>query len=261
MKNLTKKQKVILIAIVVIIFGIGLLVGTFLGIFIEENTKQAKTTSNTEILKDKEENNVFENSIKDDSNNQNEISSQELPKVKNQLSEKEMEELKIKIEKDEADYGNNYLKFRDSGYASIYQKTPDKIYYKSGKENGFYKYETNDENFEHLLEVIEDRMSYTVMEDYNLYAFTPDSIQTMLTSKDNYIIFDYDNGALNKQDANFQKDIIFRFSENTRLYRLVTYLSQNKELISKEEIGKKEFATDTSLSGYKYMMYDDYNSP
>lgn len=257
MKNLTKKQKGIILAIDILIFCIGLLVGSFLGISIE-NTKHAKTASSMEIEKDKEENGVLENNIKADFDSQNQISNQA---QKKKLTPKEKEELKAKIEKDEADYGDDYLKFGDSGYAGVYKKAPDKIYYKSGKENGFYRFEPNDENYEHLLEVIEDRMSYTVMEDYNLYAFTPDSIQTMLTSKDNYIIFDYENGTLTKQDSSFQKDIIFRFSENTRLYRLVTYLSQDKELILKEEIGKEEFATDTSLSGYKYMMYDEYNSP
>lgn len=171
------------------------------------------------------------------------------------ISEEELSKLKVKIEKDEADYGNNYQKFT---YCSgTYKKEPDRIYFKSSKEEGFYAFEKEDENYKHLLEVSEDRMAYSVMEDYNLYCFTPDSIKTMMTSGDNYIIFDYDNNNLSKTDPDFNKDLIFRFSENTRLYRLVTYLSYYKELIPKENLNKSEFATNTNISGFKYMMDDE----
>ena len=233
MKDLTKKQIILMIIIIGIIFCVGLLCGIFIGISIEKR-EHNETTSNIDDKSDqkKENHNVANATIDSHTENQTQ-------KSKNKLSENELKQLKAKIEKDEADYGDNYQKFMDSAYASNYKRTPDRIYFKSGLEDGFYVYEANDENYGHLLEVVEDRMSYTVMEDYNLYAFTPDSIQTMLTSKDNYIIFDYDNGTLTKQDNNFQKDIIFRFSENTRLYRLVTYLSHNKELITKENLGKK----------------------
>ena len=100
-------------------------------------------------------------------------------------------------------------------------------------------------------------MAYTTMEDYNLYAFTPDSINTMMKSKDTYIIFDYDNKNLSEVDSEYNKDIIFRFNQNTRLYRLVTYLSYFKELITRENLGKDEFANNTNITGFRYMMYGD----
>jgi len=169
--------------------------------------------------------------------------------------EEKYSSLKAQVEKDEADYGDNYQKFTNT-YA--YKKEPDRIYFKSSDKNGFYLFEKDDENYEHLLEVSEDRMAYSVMQDFNLWCFTPDSINTMMTSGDNYIIFDYDNGDLNEYDYDFQKDLIFRFTEKTRLYRLVTYLSYYKDLIPREELGKEEFATNTNISGYKYMTYSDY---
>jgi len=140
--------------------------------------------------------------------------------------------LKSTVEHDEADYGDNYQKLE--GFEYTYKREPDIIYFKSSKADGFYCFEKTDENYSHLLEVVEDRMFYSVIEDYNLYCFTPDSINRMMTSGDNYIIFDYDNGELKETDVDFQKDIIFRFAEKTRLYRLATYLSYNKDLITRK---------------------------
>ena len=102
-------------------------------------------------------------------------------------------------------------------------------------------------------------MFYSSIEDYNLYCFTPDSINTMMTSKENYIIFDYDNENLSEYDDNFQKDLIFRFLENTRLYRLVSYLSYFKNATKRDELNKQEFATNTNISGYQYMMSNYLN--
>lgn len=82
-------------------------------------------------------------------------------------------------------------------------------------------------------------MHYSVIDDFNLNCFAPDSINTMMTSGENYIIFDYDNGTLSEFDENYNKDIIFKFLENTRLYRLITYLSYYKEPILKSDLPKK----------------------
>lgn len=170
------------------------------------------------------------------------------------MSESEIEKLKETVEKDEADYGNNYQEFQ-SYNPYIYKREPDRIYFKSSKIGAFYVFEKSDENYEHLLEVVEDRMHYSVIDDYNLYCFTPDSINKMMTSGENYIIFDYDNENLSETDEEYNKDIIFKFLEKTRLYRLATYLSYYKEPIMKKDLPKKEFADNTNISGYKYMTY------
>ena len=172
------------------------------------------------------------------------------------MSESEISQLKAKIEKDEEDYGNDYQKISEY-YPSVYKKEPDRIYFKSSKIGAFYVFEKEDENFKHLLEVVEDRMHYSVIDDYNLNCFTPDSINKMMTSEKNYIVFDYDNENSSEFDGNYNKDIIFNFSENTRLYRLVTYLSYYKEPILKSNLPKKEFADNTYISGYKYMTYTE----
>lgn len=177
----------------------------------------------------------------------------EMRKMIESLNETQMAELKAKIENDEADYGNDYLKFT----YDVYTRKPDRIVFKQGNRNGFAIYEKTDENYEHLLEVSEDRMAYSVMQDFNLYCFTPDSIQTMMNSGDNYIIFDYDNDDLAENENDFQKDIIFRFTQNTRLYRLASYLSYQREQVAPENLGKSEFANNTSISGYKYMIQNE----
>ncbi|MBQ3415654.1 MAG: hypothetical protein IJH39_10030 [Clostridia bacterium] len=233
MKNLTSKQKKILIAIFIVLFIIGLGGGIFLGISSKNN----------------------ENENKNNIENTSEKSGNEGQKSKKTLTP-EMEELKSKIEQDEAGYGNKYQKFEYC--KNVYKRKPDRIYFKDPSKNGFFVFEKDDEDFEHLLEVTEDRMAYTTMEDYNLYAFTPDSINTMMKSKDTYIIFDYDNNNLSEGDSEYNKDIIFRFNQNTRLYRLVTYLAYFKELITRENLGKDEFANNTNTTGFRYMMYGDF---
>lgn len=171
----------------------------------------------------------------------------------NLISKNEINKLKETIEKDEEDYGDNYQEFKTYN-PYIYKKEPDRIYFKSSQIGAFYEFDKNDKDYEHLLEVVEDRMHYSVIDDYNLNCFTPDSINTMLTSENNYIIFDYNN---NNFDENNNKDIIFKFSKNTRLYRLATYLSYYKEPILKNNLPKKEFANNTNISGYRYMTYAD----
>lgn len=160
-------------------------------------------------------------------------------------------ERKRKIENDELEYGNNYQKM---DLFVLYTEKPDRIVYKQGNKNGFYIFEKNDKAYEHLLIVSEDRMKYSTMEDYNLWSFTPDSIDTMEKSGENYIIYDFDNIGLKENDINFQKDIIFRFNSNNRLYRLVSYLAEFKSATPRESLNKTEFATNTSVSGYKYIM-------
>ena len=165
-----------------------------------------------------------------------------------------------KIIEDEEKYGNNYMKFINF---QLYSRKPDRIIFKQGNKDGFYIFEQTDKAYEHLLVVSEDRMAYSVMQDYNLWCFTPDSIDTILKSGDNYIIYDFDNGDLTEYDEGFQKDVIFRFNSENRLYRLVSYLAEFKEKVSKENLGKSEFAANTEISGYNYMMkygkewYDD----
>lgn len=226
MKKTTKKQMIIFIIVSIVLLGIGFIGGFYTKILIDED----------QLIKEKEK--------------QTSLSAL--------MSESEINKLRETIEKDEADYGDNYQEFKTYN-PYVYKKEPDRIYFKSSKIGAFYVFEKEDENYEHLLEVIEDRMHYSVIDDYNLNCFAPDSINTMMTSGENYIIFDYDNGILSEFDENYNKDIIFKFLGNTRLYRLVTYLSYYKEPILKSDLPKKEFANNTNISGYKYMTYIDGN--
>lgn len=226
MKKLTKKTIIIFIIVSIVLVGIGFVGGFYTKLSIDE----------AQLIKEKEK----QTSLADI------------------MSESEINKLKETVEKDEADYGDNYQEFKTYN-PYVYKKDPDRIYFKSSKIGAFYVFEKEDENYEHLLEVVEDRMHYSVIDDYNFNCFTPDSINTMMTSGENYIIFDYDNGTLSEFDEDYNKDIIFKFLENTRLYRLVTYLSYYKESILKSELPKKEFANNTSMSGYKYMTYVNGN--
>ncbi len=226
MKKFTKKTMIIFITVSIVLIGLGFIGGFYTKILMDE----------AQLIKEKEK--------------QTSLAAL--------MPESEINRLKEKIEKDETDYGDNYQEFNTYN-PYIYIKEPDRIYFKSSKIGAFYMFDKEDENYEHLLEVVEDRMHYSVIDDYNLNCFTPVSINTMMTSGENYIIFDYDNGTLSEFDENYNKDIIFKFLENTRLYRLVTYLSYYKVPILKSDLPKKEFANNTSMSGYKYMTYVDGN--
>ena len=206
MRKITKKQMLIFIIVSIVLLGIGFIGGFYTKILIDED----------QLIKEKEK--------------QTSLSAL--------ISESEITKLREKIEKDEADYGENYQEFKTYN-PYVYKKEPDRIYFKSSKIGAFYVFEKEDKNYEHLLEVIEDRMHYSVIDDFNLNCFAPDSINTMMTSGENYIIFDYDNGTLSEFDENYNKDIIFKFLENTRLYRLITYLSYYKEPILKSDLPKK----------------------
>ncbi len=225
MKKFTEKTIIIFIIVSIALVGVGFIGGFYTKILMDE----------AQLIKEKEKQ----------------------TSLTVLMSDSEINQLKEKIEKDEVDYGDNYQEFNT--YPYVHKKEPDRIYFKSSKIGAFYVFEKEDENYKHLLEVVEDRMHYSVIDDYNLNCFTPDSINTMMTSGENYIIFDYDNGTLSEFDENYNKDIIFKFLENTRLYRLVTYLSYYREPILKSELPKKEFANNTSISGYKYMTYVDGN--
>ena len=206
MRKITKKQMLIFIIVSIVLLGIGFIGGFYTKILIDED----------QLIKEKEK--------------QTSLSAL--------ISESEITKLREKIEKDEADYGDNYQEFKTYN-PYVYKKEPDRIYFKSSKIGAFYVFEKEDKNYEHLLEVIEDRMHYSVIDDFNLNCFAPDSINTMMTSGENYIIFDYDNGTLSEFGENYNKDIIFKFLENTRLYRLITYLSYYKEPILKSDLPKK----------------------
>lgn len=215
-----KKKIIIVVIISILLIGIGFISGFYTKVLIEKN----------KIISEKEK----------------QISIAKL------MSKNEINQLKEKIEKDEENYGDNYKDFKTQ-YPYAYKQDPDRIYFKSSKVGTFYVFEKEDENFKHLLEVSEDRMFYSAIDDYNLRCFAPDSIDEMIISGNNYIIFDYDNKDL--ADSGDNKDIILKFNENTRLYRLATYLSYYKEPILKKDLPKKEFAERTGITGYQYMTY------
>ena len=83
------------------------------------------------------------------------------------------------IEQEEAKYGNEYLKLGES--LSYYTGNPDRIIYKPKMKDYFYVIDKNDENYAHLLEVAEDRMSYSLMtpltDDFNV-----DSMDRIMSS-------------------------------------------------------------------------------
>lgn len=226
MKKLTKKNIVIFIMIGIVLVVTGFIGGFYTKVSIDE----------TQLIKEKEK--------------QTSLTAL--------MSKSEINKLKETIKKDEADYGDDYQEFKTYN-PYVYKKDPDRIYFKSSKIGAFYVFDKEDENYKHLLEVVEDRMHYSVIDDYNLNCFTPDSINTMMTSEQNYIVFDYNNENASESDSDYNKDIIFKFSENTRLYRLVTYLSYYKEPILKSNLPKKEFADNTTMSGYAYMTLVDGN--
>lgn len=151
------------------------------------------------------------------------------------------EKQKSQIKKDEKEYGNSYQKFTSLAY----NQKPQRIIYKPKERDVFFIFDISDKNYEHLLEVAEDRMYYSVIEDFNMNDFTPDSIDKIMSSGKNYIIFDYN-------ESSEQKPIIYKLKDNNRLKRLVNYLSEFRQSYKRGELGKDEF-TYERVSGYTYM--------
>ena len=158
------------------------------------------------------------------------------------------------VEKDEAEYGNEYMELK----CEAYKQKPDRIVIKKqNTKNEFYIFDKQHLEYEHLLKVALDKMYYIYNSDPNKWAFTPYLIDDISSSDENFIIFDYD-GEFNINDFESNRDIFFRFKENTGLYRLidlVTYKSQKNNIEKlRDAIGKNEFTPkDLITSGYKYM--------
>ena len=251
---MNKLSKIFLGIIIVLIIALGIMTYLYIDAkyltetTLNNNAEISKVNEENKEVKDKNQTNNIESS--------NKTANLPLVSLSDVMSKSEVDALKIKIEQDEAGYGDNYQEFNN--ISNVYKRKPDRIYFKSPDANGFYLFDKTDKDYEHLLEVSEDRMFYSTIEDYNLYCFTPDSIDTMMKSGDTYIIFDYDNGDLSELDIDYQKNLIFRFPHSTRLYRLATYLSYFKEMIPRNELGKSEFANNTKISGYKYIFSDQY---
>lgn len=140
-------------------------------------------------------------------------------------------ELKKKVEADEASYGNEYLKLAE-GY-SKYSDAPDRILYKSKESDRFYIFENTDENFAHLLEVCEDRMRYSLMQDPFAEQFETESLERVMSSGDNYIIFDYTS----EEKQLYNKPITYKLRDNNRLKRLVDYLCFMRKSYDYMDIG------------------------
>lgn len=160
--------------------------------------------------------------------------------------------------KDEKDYGEEYQKFK----SEVYTEKPTRIIYKKDNTiNEFFVFDKNEEEYEHLLKVAEDRMYYSSNQDCNLWGFAPRTIEYISKSNNNFIIFDYDEDIENKDytyDIDFNRNIFFTFPSSNRLYRLLDYLTCLKDPIQEDElknvIGKNDFIPESQLtSGYKYM--------
>ena len=164
------------------------------------------------------------------------------------VEDSEFHVLKAQVAEDEA--YTDYQKFdRNDG---MYSGAPDRIYFKDPDEKDFYVFEKNREDFAHIMEVVEDRIHYAMreLENERNECFTPDSLETMQTSGKTYVILHYDNTETDERSKNYRSNIIFSFSREKRLYRLLKYLSCYEEPVSVT----KEFTQFTELTGTQYMQ-------
>lgn len=152
------------------------------------------------------------------------------------------------IDQDEAEYGNEYLKLEDS--LSYYTGNPDRIIYKPKMKDYFYVIDKNDENYAHLLEVAEDRMSYSLMtpltDDFNV-----DSMDRIMSSGKNYIILDYDKekyANIGVDDGTTPRPVVYKLLDDNRCARLFKYVTQFMKRYTMEELeemlGKTGFSRD-----------------
>lgn len=169
-----------------------------------------------------------------------------------------IETKKQAVELDEKEYEGKYQSFVSEQYS---EKPKRIVFKKENSINEFYVFKNGEEDFDRVLRCCEDRMAYSAMEDYNMWCFTPYSMEDISNLNENFIVFDYDDEIENKDyiyETDFNKDIFFRFSNRTRLFRLMDYLSFIYEPVNmeklKEIIGKDDFIPkDQIMSGYKYM--------
>jgi len=151
------------------------------------------------------------------------------------------------IEQDEADYGNEYKNLEDS--LSYYTENPDKIIYKPKMKDYFYVIDKNDEDYAHLLEVAEDRMSYSLLEVGD--AFNVDSMDRIMSSGKNYIILDYDKekyANIGVDDGTIPRPVVYKLLDDNRCARLFKYVIQFKKRYTMEKLqemlGKTGFSRD-----------------
>lgn len=171
---------------------------------------------------------------------------------------KEYNEKKKIVEQDELKYGNDYQVFQ----SEVYKDEPERIIIKKADTtNEFYIFDKNDNEYNHILKVALDRMYYSSNQDFNNWCFTPYLIKDISDSNENFLIFDYNVDNTNKDykyDIDFNRDIIFRYSNETRLYRLIDYLTYKREKLDinelRKDINKNEFVPENQIvSGYRYM--------
>ena len=154
------------------------------------------------------------------------------------------------IEQDEAQYGNDYRKLQ--GSLSYYTQSPDRIIYKPKMKDYFYVIDKNDENYAHLLEVAEDRMSYSLAELGD--AFQVDSMDRIMSSGKNYIILDYDKekyGNIGVDDGTMPRPVVYKLLDNNRCARLFKYVTQFMKRYTMEELeemlGKTGFSINDAV--------------
>lgn len=151
------------------------------------------------------------------------------------------------IEQDELGYGNEYKKLKEN--LSYYKGKPDRIIYKPKMKDYFYVINKNDKNYAHLLEVAEDRMSYSLItpkDDFNV-----DSMDRIMSSGKNYIILDYDKekyANIGVDDGTSPRPIVYKLLDDNRCARLFKYVTQFMKRYTMEELqqmlGKTGFSRD-----------------
>lgn len=155
------------------------------------------------------------------------------------------------IEQDELGYGNEYLKLEE--HLSYYKQNPDRIIYKPKMKDYFYVIDKNDENYTHLLEVAEDRMSYSLMTPLT-DDFHVDSMDRIMSSGKNYIILDYDKekyGDIAVDDGTIPRPVVYKLLDDNRCARLFKYVTQFMKRYTMEELeemlGKSGFSINDAI--------------
>lgn len=155
------------------------------------------------------------------------------------------------IEQDELSYGNEYLKLEE--HLSYYKENPDRIIYKPKMKDYFYVVDKNDENYAHLLEVAEDRMSYSLMTPLT-DDFQVDSMDRIMSSGKNYIILDYNKEKYSDiavDDGTIPRPIVYKLLDDNRCARLFKYVTQFMKRYTMEELeemlGKSGFSINDAV--------------
>lgn len=144
-------------------------------------------------------------------------------------------ELRAMIEQNESGYSFHPFDRCDG----MYYGTPERVTFFDPDSGRTYRFDGGSEGYSHLVEVIEDRMYWSTVENDRLQDFAPCTLDTMRRSDSAYVVLEQGE----------HPPIFLRFDTEKHLYSVLMYMSKDTRPVRVTD----EFAVITGVSGESYM--------